>query len=119
MTERIQVHTHTPTVCSASHMMRFTNVRAEFIDNSWKSESSSSLVPPDMECVCVWLVCVCMLRMCVEAQSSLDKGDHDHLDHQHHHLVSDGNAASGKTHSGRVCVCAPLSCRLVPSSVSA
>lgn len=81
-------------------MMPFTNVRTEFIDNSWKSENSSSLLPPDMECVCVWLVCVCILRMCVEAHSSLDKGDHDNLDHQHHHLVSDGNAASGKTHSG-------------------
>ncbi|XP_040906767.1 stromal interaction molecule 1-like isoform X2 [Toxotes jaculatrix] len=45
-----------------------------------------------MECVCVWLVCVCMLSVCVGAHSGLDRGDH--LDHQHHHLVSNGNAAS-------------------------
>ncbi|KAM8741754.1 stromal interaction molecule 1b isoform 2-T2 [Acanthopagrus schlegelii] len=47
-----------------------------------------------MEGVCVWLVCVCMLGVCVGAHSSLDRGDHAHLDHQHHHPVSNGNAAS-------------------------
>ncbi|XP_036975253.1 stromal interaction molecule 1-like isoform X3 [Acanthopagrus latus] len=47
-----------------------------------------------MEGVCVWLVCVCILGVCVGAHSSLDRGDHAHLDHQHHHPVSNGNAAS-------------------------
>ncbi|XP_022625130.1 stromal interaction molecule 1-like isoform X1 [Seriola dumerili] len=48
-----------------------------------------------MERVCTWLVCVCMLSVCVEAHSGLDRSDHAHLDHQHHHhLVSNGNAAS-------------------------
>lgn len=55
----------------------------------------------------VWLVCVCALHMCVEAHSpQLDKSDHGHLDHRHHHLVSDDN--SGMTHSVNVCVV--LSC---------
>ncbi|XP_044077264.1 stromal interaction molecule 1-like isoform X4 [Siniperca chuatsi] len=47
-----------------------------------------------MEGVCVWLVCVCVLSVCVGAHSSLDRSDHAHLDHQHHHLVSNGNRAS-------------------------
>ncbi|XP_056253401.1 stromal interaction molecule 1-like isoform X3 [Seriola aureovittata] len=48
-----------------------------------------------MERVCAWLVCVCMLSVCVEAHGGLDRSDHAHLDHQHHHhLVSNGNAAS-------------------------
>ena len=63
----------------------------------WKNVSSSH--SSDMEGVCVWLVCVCMLGVCVGAHSSLDRGDHAHLDHQHHHPVSNGNAASGRTHT--------------------
>lgn len=55
-----------------------------------------SSLSSDMESVCVWLVCVCVLR--VGAHSSLDRSGHAHLDHQHDHLVSHGNAASGKTH---------------------
>ncbi|XP_071362573.1 stromal interaction molecule 1-like isoform X2 [Trachinotus anak] len=48
-----------------------------------------------MECVCVWLMCVCMLSVCVEAHSGSERrSDHTHLDHQHHPLVSNGNAAS-------------------------
>ncbi|XP_030294009.1 stromal interaction molecule 1-like isoform X3 [Sparus aurata] len=54
----------------------------------------TTAVMSDMEGVCVWLVCVCMLGACVGAHSSLDRGDHAHLDHQHHHPVSNGNAAS-------------------------
>ncbi|XP_075888186.1 stromal interaction molecule 1b isoform X2 [Nelusetta ayraudi] len=43
----------------------------------------------------VWLVCLCALHVCVEAHSpQLDKSDHGHLDHRHHHLVSDDNTAS-------------------------
>ncbi|GAA6228303.1 stromal interaction molecule 1-like isoform X1 [Lates japonicus] len=47
-----------------------------------------------MECVCVWLVCVCVLSVCVGAHGGSDRGDHAHPDHQHRHLVSNGNAAS-------------------------
>ncbi|KAM7373844.1 hypothetical protein PAMP_006541 [Pampus punctatissimus] len=47
-----------------------------------------------MECVCVWLVCACLLSVCVGAYSGLDRSDHAHLDHQHHRSVSNGNAAS-------------------------
>ncbi|XP_070699462.1 stromal interaction molecule 1-like isoform X2 [Pempheris klunzingeri] len=47
-----------------------------------------------MEGVCVWLVCVCVLSECVGARGSLDRSDHAHLDHQHHHLVSNGNNAA-------------------------
>ncbi|XP_029957307.1 stromal interaction molecule 1-like isoform X2 [Salarias fasciatus] len=38
-----------------------------------------------MGCVCVWLVCVCVLSVCVDAHSGLDRSDHAHMDHQHHH----------------------------------
>ncbi|XP_067465109.1 stromal interaction molecule 1-like isoform X1 [Thunnus thynnus] len=47
-----------------------------------------------MECVCVWLVCVCALSVSVGAHSGLDRSDHAHPDHQHHHSVSNGNTAS-------------------------
>ncbi|KAM7397438.1 hypothetical protein PAMA_005636 [Pampus argenteus] len=47
-----------------------------------------------MECVCVWLVCACLLSVCLGAYSGLDRSDHAHLDHEHHDLVSNGNAAS-------------------------
>lgn len=64
----------------------------------------------DMGCVSMWLVCVCALHMCVEAHSpQLGKSDHDHLDHRHHHLVSDDKTASGITRSASVCVV--LSCQ--------
>ncbi|XP_034539878.1 stromal interaction molecule 1-like isoform X2 [Notolabrus celidotus] len=46
-----------------------------------------------MGCVCVWLVGVCMVSVFVGAHTSLDRGDHAHTDH-HHHLDSNGNAAS-------------------------
>nr|XP_020480000.1 stromal interaction molecule 1-like isoform X2 [Monopterus albus] len=39
---------------------------------------------------CVWLLCV--LSVCVRAQGGLESSDYTHLDH--HHLVSNGNAAS-------------------------
>ncbi|XP_020488958.1 stromal interaction molecule 1 isoform X1 [Labrus bergylta] len=48
-----------------------------------------------MECVCVWLLCVCVLSICVGDHASLDRSDHAHLDHHHHHLVSNDDAASG------------------------
>ncbi|XP_029704811.1 stromal interaction molecule 1-like isoform X5 [Takifugu rubripes] len=49
-----------------------------------------------MESVCSWLVCACTLCVLfVGADSSLDVGDHAHLDHQHTHLVSPSNTASG------------------------
>uniref|UniRef100_A0A8D3AGM7 Stromal interaction molecule 1b n=1 Tax=Scophthalmus maximus TaxID=52904 RepID=A0A8D3AGM7_SCOMX len=35
-----------------------------------------------------------MVSVCVGAHGGLDGSDHAHLDHQHHHLVSNGNAAS-------------------------
>ncbi|XP_040006286.1 stromal interaction molecule 1b isoform X1 [Xiphias gladius] len=47
-----------------------------------------------MECACLWLACVCMLSACVGAHSGPDRNDHTHLDHRHHHLVSNGNAAA-------------------------
>lgn len=60
----------------------------------------------DMESVCSWLVCVCTLCVLfVGADSSLDVGDHAHLDHQHTHLVSPSNTASGRKCSRCVCFC--------------
>lgn len=56
-----------------------------------------------MEGVCAWLVCVCALV--VGADGSPDSGDHAHLDHQHTHMVSRSNAASGKKHPRCLCVC--------------
>ncbi|CAK6982195.1 stromal interaction molecule 1-like isoform X5 [Scomber scombrus] len=45
--------------------------------------------------VCVLLVCVCAFGVSVDAHSGLDRSsDYTHLDHQHHHSVSNGNAAS-------------------------
>ncbi|XP_028277857.1 stromal interaction molecule 1-like [Parambassis ranga] len=44
-----------------------------------------------MGCVCMWLVCVCVLSVCVEAHSGLDRSDYAHLDH--HHLGSIGDTA--------------------------
>lgn len=37
--------------------------------------------------MCVWLVCLCMLSVLAEAHSGLDRTDHAHMDHQHHHLI--------------------------------
>lgn len=59
----------------------------------------------DMECACLWLACVCMLSACVGAHSGPDRNDHTHLDHRHHHLVSNGNAAASGRHSFSSCVC--------------
>ncbi|GLD70713.1 stromal interaction molecule 1-like isoform X1 [Lates japonicus] len=58
----------------------------------WISGAAAAEV--NMECVCVWLVCVCVLSVCVGAHGGSDRGDHAHPDHQHRHLVSNGNAAS-------------------------
>ncbi|XP_060911828.1 stromal interaction molecule 1-like isoform X2 [Labrus mixtus] len=44
---------------------------------------------------CVWLLCVCVLSICVGDHASLDRSDHAHLDDHHHHLVSNDDAASG------------------------
>lgn len=57
----------------------------------WKVSSSSS---SDMEGVRVCL-CVCVLIVCVEPHSGLESSsDHAHLEQPH--VVSNGNAASGK-----------------------
>ncbi|XP_030601589.1 stromal interaction molecule 1-like isoform X2 [Archocentrus centrarchus] len=49
-----------------------------------------------MEGACVWLMCVCVLSMCVQAHNGLDRSsDHTHLEQHHHHVVSNGIAASG------------------------
>ncbi|XP_029028805.1 stromal interaction molecule 1-like [Betta splendens] len=45
-----------------------------------------------MGCVCAWLVCVCVMCACVEAQNGSIQDDGATLDH--HHLVTNGNAAS-------------------------
>ncbi|XP_069395523.1 stromal interaction molecule 1-like isoform X2 [Paralichthys olivaceus] len=42
--------------------------------------------------VCAWLACMCVLSVRIGAHGVLDGSDHAHLDH--HHLVSNGNAAS-------------------------
>lgn len=42
----------------------------------------------------MWLVCVCVLSVCVEAHSGLDKSDHTHQDHHHLQAVSNGDTAS-------------------------
>nr|XP_019963993.1 PREDICTED: stromal interaction molecule 1-like [Paralichthys olivaceus] len=42
--------------------------------------------------VCAWLACMCVLSVRIGAHGVLDGSDHTHLDH--HHLVSNGNAAS-------------------------
>lgn len=58
----------------------------------------------DMGRVCAWLVGVCALSVLSEsADTSLETGDHAHLDHQHTHLVPTSNAASGKKSSRCVC----------------
>nr|XP_057942076.1 stromal interaction molecule 1-like isoform X2 [Doryrhamphus excisus] len=47
-----------------------------------------------MECVCLWLVCVCVLNvLSVSAHSGPDKGEHPHhLDQQHHHSNANANS---------------------------
>ncbi|XP_054610136.1 stromal interaction molecule 1-like isoform X2 [Dunckerocampus dactyliophorus] len=46
-----------------------------------------------MECVCLWLVCVCVLNVpSVSAHGGPDKGDHPRLDHQHHHSNANTNS---------------------------
>lgn len=57
-----------------------------------------------MEGVCAWLAGVCVLCVLfVSADRSLEAGDHAHLEHQHTHLVSTSNAASGRKYSRFVC----------------
>ncbi|XP_027887376.1 stromal interaction molecule 1b [Xiphophorus couchianus] len=53
---------------------------------------------------CVWLVCVCMLSVCVGDDSALDRSGHAHQDHHPLQVVSNGDAASG------LCVVDPPLC---------
>lgn len=69
------------------------------VENADKCIDLVSCPFSDMGCVRLWLVCVYALHVCIAAHSpQLDDSDHDHLDHLHHHLVSDGSAASGTIH---------------------
>ncbi|CAN9501260.1 unnamed protein product [Ophioblennius macclurei] len=47
-----------------------------------------------MGCVCVWYVCLCMLSVCVDAHSGLDRTDHTHMNRQNHHLFHSTVATS-------------------------
>uniref|UniRef100_A0A087X6X9 Stromal interaction molecule 1b n=2 Tax=Poecilia formosa TaxID=48698 RepID=A0A087X6X9_POEFO len=68
---------------------------------SERSNSASSL-SSGMECV--WLVCVCMLSVCVGDDSGLDRSGHTHQDGHRLQVVSNGDAASG------LCVVDPPLC---------
>ncbi|CAI5642475.1 unnamed protein product [Oreochromis niloticus] len=48
-----------------------------------------------MACVCVWLACVCLLCVRVEAHDGLDRSsDHAHPEQHHHHVVSTSHTTS-------------------------
>ncbi|XP_063342403.1 stromal interaction molecule 1-like isoform X1 [Pelmatolapia mariae] len=48
-----------------------------------------------MACVCVWLACVCLLSVRVEAHDGLDRSsDYAHLEQHHHHVVSTSDTTS-------------------------
>lgn len=96
------------TVCN--HMMLLSPSSNAFTVKTCKKciDTSFLSLHSDMEGVCLWRVCMWMLCVCIGAQSSLDRSDHAHLDHQHHHLASNCDAASGRTHTVSVCLCVIL-----------